>query len=266
MRTIILLIPLLVQVMASAQGLTPGLRLGATYGSMDGIAKTIIRDEWYPDGSYATSDRFRLRALIGAYLDIQPTNVEWLRLEVSVDYEHAWGPSKKDPSDLDGAGNHDFEYMDWFNGNTANTADSLRYRLWFNYSYVDIGVVTNLMFIGNDAFRLGPCIGFNVGFNVTPKSLSYRSNHPELGPDLQIQENLSNVLRGKTAAWLIGGVGAQVGRVDLFARYRLGLNDLVVTEANSYNFIDNKNSAQVSWLFGVGCRFKKPDSPIKKAR
>lgn len=263
MRILAYLIGLLLPNIVLAQGLTPGLRLGASYGRMDGTAQTIIRDEWYPEGSYATSERFRWRALIGGYLDIQPTNVKWLRIEASVDYEHAWGPSKNDPMEFDRARNHDFEYVDWFNGNTANSADSLQYRLWFNYSYVNIGLVTNLYFIGSDEFRLGPSFGFNVGFNVTPKDVTYRSNHPDLGPDLQIQENISNVLKGKTATWLIGGMGAQMGNLDLFARYRFGLNDLVITGANSYNFIDNKNSAQVSWFFGAGYRFKKPDSPIR---
>gem|GEM_PF-5063042 len=251
--------------MLSAQGITPGFRLGTTYGYMDGTAQTIIRDEWYPEGSYATSTRFRWRGLIGAYLDIQPTNVEWLRIEASVDYEYAWGPSKTDPMDFDGPRNHDFEYIDWFNGNTANSADSLEYRLWFNYSYLNIGTMVNLLF-GSGDLRFGPSMGFNVGFNVTPKNITYRSNHPELGPDLLIQENISNVVRGGTATWLIGGIGAQAGNFDLFVRYRFGLSDLLITEANSYNFIDNRNSAPVSWFLGAGYRFKKPDSPIRKAR
>lgn len=239
---------------AQKEGVTPGIRIGATYGYMDGIAQTLIRDEWYPKDSYSTSERFRMRTFIGGYLDINPTKENWLRFETSVDYEHAWEPSNKDPLNFKESGNGDFEYVDWFDGNSANAADSLQYRLWLNYSYINVGFVTNLYFIGKDPILIGPCFGFDFGFNVSPKNITYRSNHPELGPDLQIQENISNVLRGRTAAWLIAGIGAHLGPIDLFARYRFGLNDLVTTEANSYNFIDNKNSAPVSWFFGAGYR------------
>lgn len=269
------LTPLIVALQLSGfsqnQSVTPGIRLGATYGSIDGTAKTLIRDEWYPDDSYRTDAPMRLRALVGGYLDLdlfelatKGANKDWLRLEVSVDYEHSWGPSKKEPEDFENTDNFDFEYEDWFDGNTSNSADSLRYRLWFNYSYINLGAILNMQFIGTDNFRLGPSLGFAFGFNVSPKNITYRSNHPDLGPDLQIQENITSVLRGGTAAWLIGGIGAQVGdHVDIAARFRLGLNDLVITEANAYNFIDNKNNSPRSIFFSVGFRIGEERSTQK---
>lgn len=264
---VLVLAMLLLALRSFCQSVTPGFRLGVTYGGMEGTDKMLIRSEWYPDDSYRTSAPMRLRAVIGGYVDLdlfkimsKGSRADWLRLEASVDYEHSWGPGKKNPDDFDKTSNFDFEYEDWFDGNTANSADSLRYRLWFNYSYVNVGTVLNIQFIGADEFRFGPCIGFAFGFNVTPRNISYRSNHPELGPDLQIQENISSVLRGGTAAWLIGGLGAQLGSVDVTARYRLGVNDLVITEANAYNFIDNKNSAPRSFFFTVGYRIGKKRS------
>lgn len=228
-----------------------GFRAGATQGRIEDLATTMIRSEWYAPESYRVEARQRRRLLVGGYLDIKPLENVPFRIEIGVDYEHAFSRTS---DDFEKAGNYDFTYQDWYSS-PSGLADSLRYKIWLNYSYLDITLMPKaqlLTFGDRDKNALTIGIGASAGFNVTPEDIDYLSNHPSLGPDVQIRQNLANTLKGTSAFWLVGGLELTWGPMDVCARYRRGVKDLVRTEANSYNFVENQNSGGDSFLVGVG--------------
>lgn len=126
----------------------------------------------------------------------------------------------------------------------------LEYQMNFRFQYVSLGTQVKVHPMGPLHFATG----IQVAFNVAPNEIDYSSNMPELGPDLQIQQSLREVLRGSNDINLLLGIGADFEfglQVEL--RYRLGLRDVLETQANGFNFIENENrssgfSAMIGWL------------------
>ncbi|MEM9260707.1 MAG: hypothetical protein AAGA62_13745, partial [Bacteroidota bacterium] len=96
--------------------------------------------------------------------------------------------------------------------------------------------------------------GAQVAFNVATDKLKYTSNMPELGPDLQIQQSLREVLVGSNDinVLLQAGYDFHFGLM-VEARYVLGLSDVLETRANGFNFIETTNRSSgfqvtLGWL------------------
>jgi hypothetical protein len=95
-------------------------------------------------------------------------------------------------------------------------------------------------------------IGPQIGLNINNTNLTYESNMPELGPDLQIQQSLREVLKGKSDFSILAAFGYEFEMgLSLDARYRLGLTDVIETQSNGFNFIENKNWSH-GFQFNVG--------------
>lgn len=123
----------------------------------------------------------------------------------------------------------DFHYTD---------VRDLDYTVSFNYQYVNLGALAKVYPAGGLHFGLGA----QVAFNVSEDKLTYTSNMPELGPDLQIQQSLREVLVGSNDINLLGQVGYDFHfGLMVEARYVLGLSDVIETRANGFNFIENVN-------------------------
>lgn len=114
----------------------------------------------------------------------------------------------------------------------------LDYTMQFSYQYLSLGSLVKVYPAAGINFGMGA----QVAFNVAPDQLKYTSNMPELGPDLQIQQSLREVLTGRNDINLIGQVGYDFNfGLQLEARYVLGLSDVLETRANGFNFIENAN-------------------------
>jgi len=90
--------------------------------------------------------------------------------------------------------------------------------------------------------------------NVAQENIKYESNKPYLGPDLQIEENLRSVLKGRTDVAVVLGISGELkGKIPLSfdGRVNLGLADTIETLANGYNFIQNRNPS-ISFQLSVG--------------
>ncbi len=135
-----------------------------------------------------------------------------------------------------------------------NTEKNFNYRMQFNYSYINFPILLKLYPFeksqdGLHGINVG--VGPQIGINLSPENIVYTSGGPgklpAFGTDLQQQQQIRNVLKGKNNFGINFHLGYDFrGRgfnVDL--QYHYGLTDVVRTEANAYNFIENKNTNQV---------------------
>ena len=89
--------------------------------------------------------------------------------------------------------------------------------------------------------------GPRLGFNLTPGGLYYTSNGEELyGPDIRIQQQMRDVLKGRDNFSFGVGMGYDFANgVSVGARYYHGISDVLTTEVNNFNFIENRNTGRI---------------------
>ncbi len=138
----------------------------------------------------------------------------------------------------------DFSYSD---------INDLEYLIEFKYQYMDASILMKVYPFGGFHFAVGP----EIGFNVAATNLDYTSNMPEVGPDLQIQQSLREVLKGKNDFGILAGFGYDFEfGLMLELQYRFGLTDVIETQANGFNFIENMNrSSSVQFTIGYAIPF-----------
>lgn len=146
-----------------------------------------------------------------------------------------------------------------------NIEKDFNYKMQFGYQYLNVLALVKLYpFSSRHDERewRGPNVsaGPQVGFNVTPQNIKYTSGGSgrlaAFGSDLEQQQQLRNVLKGKNDFGFVCGLGYEFRKFGLTvdARYQLTLTDAVETQANSYNFIENKNT-KTSFQFSIGWDF-----------
>jgi len=136
-------------------------------------------------------------------------------------------------------------------GNVLQYADELdlKYDFTINYDFVNWELWYKAYVYRNLHFG----VGFRLGFNLTPGNLYYTSNGEALyGPDIRIQQQMRDVLKGRTDFSMGIGLGFELNNGITFdARYYYGLRDVIETEVNNFNFIENKNLGR-SVQFTIG--------------
>ncbi|MEM1358961.1 MAG: porin family protein [Bacteroidota bacterium] len=201
-----------------------GFKAGATYHRIQEISTTIIPDV-FPADTYTT--------------EIVPQ----LGFAGGVVFYHRFYKSRFaiQPEILFASRGGDFNYTD--------TRD-LEYTIGLNYQYLSLGGLVKVYPGGGLHFGAGA----QVAFNVATDKLKYTSNMPELGPDLQIQQSLREVLVGSNDINLLlqAGYDFHFGLM-VEARYVLGLSDVLETRANGFNFIETTNRSSgfqvtLGWL------------------
>lgn len=189
-----------------------GFKAGATRHQISNLRTTIIPDV-FPEETYQTEDVSQLGFAGGLF------------------FYHRFYKSRfaVQPEILFASRGGDFHYTD---------NRDLDYTISLQYQYVSLGSLVKVYPAGGLHFGLGA----QVAFNVATDNLTYTSNMPELGPDLQIQQSLREVLVGSNDINLLGQVGYDFNfGLQLEARYVLGLSDVLETRANGFNFIENSN-------------------------
>lgn len=191
-----------------------GFKAGVTQHQIKGIGTTIIPDA-FPEDTYDVTTSARLGFAGGVVL------------------YHRFYKSRFaiQPEILFASRGGDFNYTD---------VRELEYTIGLDYQYVSLGTVIKLYPFGGLHFG----VGAQAAFNVATDQLTYTSNMPELGPDLQIQQSLREVLVGSNDinVLLQAGYDFNFGLM-VEARYVLGLSDVLETRANGFNFIESSNKS-----------------------
>jgi hypothetical protein len=134
----------------------------------------------------------------------------------------------------------------------SNHDKDFNYKMEFAYQYINIVSVAKWYpYKGRVSFGAGPFLGLNVATRNIKYSSWGAGKLDAFGTDLQQQQQLQNVLRGKNnfglavdAAWDI------TDYIKIGGRYYLSVTNAVETQANSYNFITAKN-ANTTFEFSV---------------
>jgi hypothetical protein len=121
--------------------------------------------------------------------------------------------------------------------------DGFEYDFAIKYNYINLNFWYKAYLY--NGFYLG--IGPRLGLNVTPGALFYTSNgEDQFGPDIRIQQQMRDVLKGRTDFCLGVGTGYEFPfglSIDL--RYYHGISDVMETEVNNFHFIENKNTSRI---------------------
>lgn len=136
-----------------------------------------------------------------------------------------------------------------------NTEKDFHYNMFFKYDYINLNLLSKIYPIDPDNYGAG---GLNVGaglqinFKSSPENIYYQSGGsgavPAFGTDQEQQQQLRNVLKAKTNLGIVYSVSWELPYkfpVIFDFRYIQGINDVVETYPNSYNFIDNYNNNNV---------------------
>lgn len=206
-----------------------GFKAGINNNRIEGIGTTII-PAVFAENSY-TVETLDRRGFVGGLFLYHRFRKSRLAIQPEILF-------------ADGGGT--FQYTD---------VNELDYTLGFNYQFLSLGAVMKIHPMGGFHFAAGP----QVAFNVARDRLTYVSNMPELGPDLQIQQSLREVLRGGNDIGILLGAGYDFNfGLSVEGRYRIGLRDGVETMANGFNFIETDNLSS-GWQVTLGWLIQFPD-------
>ena len=197
-----------------------GFKGGATYSGISNVKETIIRPV-FPESTYNTRNESKIGGLGGIFF-YKAIPYTFLSIQPEITFAQA---------------GTNFSY---------NDVNGLEYKMNFEYQYLQMAVLLKIYPLEDYTQTLAGLhlfIGPQFNANVASNRIMYTSNAEVAGQDLQIQQNLREVLKGASDFVAVGGVGFEYDRFIIEARYNLGLKDAIETQANGYNFIENKNSA-----------------------
>jgi hypothetical protein len=211
-----------VQAQLEGESFHYGFSLGGTMSKIGDIRTTLIRPV-FPVETYNVSEEYRMGGTAGFFIFYRFDNSKFA---IQPEFSYAM---------LGG----DFLYDD---------IEALEYTIAFKYQYFNLATLVKVYPAGGLFVGLGP----QIGLNINNTNLTYNSNMPELGPDLQIQQSLREVLKGKSDFSILAALGYEfeMGLI-LEARYKLGLTDVIETQSNGFNFIENENLSR-GFQFTVG--------------
>lgn len=190
-----------------------GFSAGLTYSNIADIQTTLIRPE-FPENTYSTNSKQSTGAVFGGFVYYKFAKSK-LAIQPEINFSKQGGG---------------FHYED---------IEDLNYDINFNYSFLNISPILKFYTVHG----LNVAAGVQLGIITNRSALTYTSNQPSLGPDLQIQQNLRQVLKGNNNVAVVLGVGYDTPfGLNVNARWVYGVSDAVETLANGFYFIENKNS------------------------
>jgi hypothetical protein len=190
-----------------------GVFAGANGNQITGLSGMIVPENYYAGYNFTGDYSFGFTG--GIFLNYRPSHLFAVQPELSFAMQNG----RLNYSDI-----NDFSY-----------------DLDFKYNYLNVGVGFKLYPWRNLFLSATP----QIGFNLTPDDLFYKSNGKDLyGPDLETQQLMRSVIKGRTNVSIGFGLGYQfLNRVYVDARYTLGISDLIETQANSFRFKENSNKS-----------------------
>lgn len=129
-------------------------------------------------------------------------------------------------------------------GNKLQYSDivDLKYDFIIKYDYLNLELWYKAYIFQGLHLGAGP----RIGFNLTPGALYYTSNgEATFGPDIRIQQQMRDVLKGRTNFSLGVSAGYEFSNgASIDARYYYGISDVMETEVNNFHFIENHNASR----------------------
>jgi hypothetical protein len=198
-----------------AEGFYWGFKAGVTSASITDISTTLIAPI-YPIETYSTSEATRLGGMGAFFIDYRHSYKSYIVGRIELGYAMQGGK---------------FLY---------NDVNGLEYELAMNYDFLTISPLVKINIPPGFPYIIA---GLQIGVNLTAETLKYSSNDDD-SIDLQVQESLRTVLKGRANTGITGGLGIEITRGGLYleGRYTLGLTDVVETQANNFLFIESKNT------------------------
>jgi hypothetical protein len=131
--------------------------------------------------------------------------------------------------------------------------NDFKYDLDFKYNFLNVGIGFKFHLPVTPHYPLFLSVTPQVGFNLTPDELFYKSNGgAQHGSDLETQRIMRTVIKGRTNVSLGLGLGYQFwNRIYVDVRYNLGLSDMIETLSNGFGFSETKNKTS-GFQFTVG--------------
>lgn len=190
-----------------------GFYAGVSQSSIGDIQTSLIRPI-FPESTYEVRSQNRLGFTGGTYVYYRFKDS---RFAIQPEIYYA---------DMGGR----FRYQD---------VSELSYDIDFKYAYLKFNPNIKFYLMEGLHIALGP----QLGIIIDRSNLTYTSNQPELGPDLQIQQSLREVLKGTSIVSLALGAGYDLPMgLSLNFKYVVGISDSIETLANGFYFIENKNT------------------------
>ncbi len=193
-----------------------GFKAGAGYSTITDLSKVLVSESYYTGYTFENSGSWSFTG--GLYLNYKfEGSISAIYFEVS----YSTLGNKLHYSDI-----NDFSYD---------------FSVKYNYINMDLwykAYLLNGLFLGS-----GP----RLGLNLTPGGLFYTSNgEDQFGPDILIQQQMRDVLKGRTNFSIGLGAGYEfLFGLSLDVRYYQGLSDVMETEVNNFRFIENRNTGSV---------------------
>jgi opacity protein-like surface antigen len=189
-----------------------GFKTGAAYSGISNTGAMIVSETYYSGYSLTEEDRFG--ALAGFFVNYK---FEGSSMAIQPELSYVQMGGLLNYSDVNG----------------------LDYAIDFKYNYIRLNFLAKVYIVDGFHAFAGP----GLALNVTPANIFYTSNHEDLyGPDIQTQQQLRNVLKGKSDFGLCAGLGYEFKRgLTIEAAYTFGLSDVIETQVNSYKFVENDN-------------------------
>jgi len=189
-----------------------GFNVGATSSTIAEVSTTLIRPI-FPVDTYDTRSDPSLGFTAGAFVYYKFKKSKFA-IQPEINY-----------SDNGGI----FHYED---------VEDLAYDIKFHYSYLNVSPMVKFYTVHG----LYATAGAQLGIIINRSALTYTSSQPELGPDLQIQQSLREVLKGNNNVALVLGAGYDLPLgLSVNAKWVYGISDAIETQANGFYFIENKN-------------------------
>jgi hypothetical protein len=136
--------------------------------------------------------------------------------------------------------------------NFDNHQTGYHYNIQFRYDYIYLTFLPKWYLFADGSYKnfaqaINVGVGAVVNFKTNSEDLYFKStekgSEPGFGSDLEQQRELRDVLKGKTNAGILFNLGIELPNfpVSVDFRYVTGITDVINTEANPYNFINNNN-------------------------
>jgi len=208
-----------------------GFKAGANYSQVSNLSTIILSEPYFLN--YSIKETSRIGWHLGIYYDYRLEN-ERLGFQSEIMFSTQ-------------GGNVEFN----------NYEKDFNYKMEFAYQYVNIvGLAKWFPWSGNFSLGAGPYLGINVA----TRNIKYKSwgtgKEEAFGTDLQQQQQLRNVLRGKNNFGLALDAAYDISdMVKVGGRWYWSATNTVETQANSYNFITAKNTNTV-WELSVAVNFE----------
>jgi hypothetical protein len=191
-----------------------GFKAGAAYSGISNLSSMIVSESYYT--GYTLTEKDRFGPVVGFFVNYK---FEETSMAIQPELTYAMMGGLLNYSDVNG----------------------LNYQIDFRYEYVKLAFLAKAYITKGFHALGGPCLAYNI----SPTNLLYTSNGEALyGPDLEAQQQMRNVLKGKSDFSLVAGLGYEFKNgINIEASYLFGLKDVIETQVNSFKFIENSNKS-----------------------